>query len=111
FHEARGTGEPANNGSRKFGPERFEPRYLKLRDPHGTTLPLDADAEWPLDVPGRWEIVAGGSSAPMPGGWLHRASRNQRAGSFQFRQRLRFEFVEADASGQCPAAEATGSAP
>jgi len=113
LHEARGTGEPANNGSRKFGPERFRPRYLKLRDPHGTTLPLDADSEWPLDVPGRWEIVAGGSgsAAPMPGGWLHRATRNQRAGSFRFRQRLRFEIVEADASGQCPAAEATGSAP
>ncbi|MDH3685141.1 MAG: hypothetical protein OEP95_02900 [Myxococcales bacterium] len=111
LHEARGTGEPANNGSRKFGPERFEPRYLKLRDPHGTTLPLDPDSEWPLDVPGQWEIVAGGSGARMPGGWLHRATRNQNAGSFRFRQRLRFEIVEADASGQCPAAEATGSAP
>jgi hypothetical protein len=111
LHKASGTGEPANNGSRKFGPERFSPRYLRLRDPHGTTTVLDADSELPLDVPGYWEIVAGGDAGRMPSGWRHRATRNQGAGAFRFRQRLRLQFPEVGEDGTCGPDDATGSAP
>jgi hypothetical protein len=110
FHEAEGTGEPANNGSRAFGPAHFTPDYLSLRDPHGAPIPLDAGTEVPLDVPGRWELRAGGSADRMPAGWRHTAARNDTAGTFRFRERLRLEFPEMGAAGTC-GARATGSAP
>ena len=115
-HTRRGTGEPANNGSRDFGPLEFDARYLRLRDPEGREVSLDAGSERALDVPGRWEIVAGGSEGPMPDGWRHRASRNRRAGTYRFRESLRLAFPPLRTDGTCTGAEAvtrpsTGSAP
>jgi hypothetical protein len=110
-HERAGTGERANNGSRRFGPERFSPDYLTLRDPNGGEVPLTAGTEVPLDAPGLWQLTAGGDGRRMPGGWRHRAARNQSAGTYRFRQRLRLEFPEMGADGACSPPGATDSAP
>jgi hypothetical protein len=110
-HESSGTGTPANNGSRSFGPEHFARSYLRLLDPDGVEVGLEPGSEFPLDRAGTWTLAAGGGADRMPDGWRYTASRNSVSGTYLFQERLRLRIFEAPGETGCGTRETTRSSP